>query len=53
MFFNKFLSKLIIDFGIINIINKFLGKLDYKFNYILNVIGEFGIYKNFICEYFC
>lgn len=37
---NEFLSKAVIDHGIIDVINQCLGKLGYKSNCNLNVIGE-------------
>lgn len=45
-FLINFLRKAIIDHGITDIINKFLGKLDYKPIHILHVIGELDTYKN-------
>lgn len=40
MLFGKFLRKAIVDHGVISLTSKFLEKLAYKFNHILNVVGE-------------
>lgn len=40
MLSNKFLSKAIVRLGVIDIINKLLGKLGCKSSHILNVIEE-------------
>lgn len=53
MLSNKFLGRAIIDYGITDIVNKFLRKLGYKYNHIWNVIRELDTYRNPICEYFC
>lgn len=41
------------DYGIIDVINKFLGKLGCESSCILHAIGEFDAYKIPVCEYFC